>query len=71
MAGIENGALVRINEQDPREHAHGQVGRLICERPRDLAGRRCFLVDFGLRGSLVVLDGHCAAYAPSIDGVPA
>ena len=63
----EIGGLVRINGQDPRAQAHGQVGRLISKRsdatnPND----PCYLVDFGLRGSLVVNGKHFDAYESSI-----
>lgn len=61
------GDLVKINAKDPRENAHGQVGRLIVQRPS--AGEPdgpYFLVDFGVRGSLVVNGKHFDAYTPSI-----
>lgn len=60
------GGLVKINSRDPRDNAHGQVGCLVVQRPN--AGEPDgphFLVDFGVRGSLVVNGKHLDAYTPS------
>lgn len=49
------GGLVKINSRDPRDNAYGQIGCLVVQRPN--AGEPDgphFLVDFGVRGSLVV-----------------